>query len=164
MKNKVKAMSKGTYIAAKFSEKTNEALRNIRASFGITGKNVEPTPDNFHITIAYSKTPIDIDKFEYMKRLDPKVAINLSVKAKAEIWETNTSSGRVLVLRVNSRILNMYHKIAMDCGGSHSYPEYEQHISLMYDTPENISVPANTKSIPLVLEIDKIVYEDLDDE
>lgn len=159
-------MNKGTYISVKFSEKTNEVLNNIRTSFGLKGgSDLEPTPENFHSTIIYSPTKVDLIKFDILKRTHPNLEINLKLKTKLNIWDTPGSSGRVLVLEFNSRILKAYHDIAKACGGTHTYPGYKQHISLAYNIPEDFKLPTHTNlDQNLILEVRKFDYDVVDPE
>lgn len=156
-------MTQGTYISVKFSDKTNEALEKLRASLGIIGSNIEPKMEDFHSTIIYSKTPIEVEKFKVLTKTDSRLKIKLRLKCSIDIWDTN-DSGRVLVLLLNSRIINTYHKISKHCGGTHGFDEYDQHISLAYDLPNDFKIidPEKYKNLDFVLELTEFYFDTVD--
>ncbi len=90
----------------------------------------EPLMD-MHVTLAYSRTPVDWDKPEF--QMDPRpLTISGGERALAKF------NGGAVVLEVESRALSQRWAQFVMAGASWDFPDYRPHITLGYD--EGLSV------------------------
>lgn len=82
-------------------------------------------PESMHVTIVYSKTPID-----WMKMGQPWEAQLEIPEGGPRISEKFGDAGDVLVLLFASNELQWRHGYAKDIGGTSDYPDYQPHISI----------------------------------
>lgn len=83
-------------------------------------------PSEMHVTIAYSRVPVDWDQFgdeiEYLSVLD-----NYSIKQ---------FDGGATVLSFKSALLQKRWQEFIDGGASWDYPEYQPHVTISYKAEE----------------------------
>jgi hypothetical protein len=83
-------------------------------------------PNSMHVTIAYSRTPVDWNNF-----FPSTTRIHTWNWDVSRCWERFDSGAIVLVL--HEPILNVEHDRFMKGGCSYDYPEYRPHITVRYD-------------------------------
>lgn len=126
--NEEKALP-GLYVAAFFSEETNEKLGAWMRENNIQDPVAEAS---LHTTIVHSRVPV---VFEPNHTLDIKVDTRT---AQLEIWDT--PSGRTLVLHYFSPYLHIRFFEAMAAGATYDYDEYKPHVSLSYDVGPDFTI------------------------
>lgn len=84
--------------------------------------------DDMHVTLVYTKTPMDMPKLDTSKLFLPS-------SFNVEIWETQ-NNGDVAVLVLND-ILPLQDRVEYfrGLGATSDFPTYKAHISLSYDIP-----------------------------
>ncbi len=85
-------------------------------------------PDDLHVTVAYSKTPVDWGKFAP----EPDDLAN-EEGAPGRAVERLGADGEAVVLRFSSPSLEDRWKAFVDGGASWDYPEYRPHLTISYD-------------------------------
>lgn len=111
-----------TYVGVKLDDSSVQALMEL-------AKHAENrvSPDDIHITVAYSKAPISM---QARGNLKPSV---VATPKEYSIFKGN-SGGYCLVLEVDAPELTARHnEIIRDYGASHDYPTYRPHITLSYN-------------------------------
>lgn len=86
-------------------------------------------PESMHVTVVYSKKPID-----WMKFGEPWEATLEIKEGGPRINEKFGDAGDVLVLQFAGRELNWRHEQAKDLGGSFDFDEYQPHISITLES------------------------------
>jgi hypothetical protein len=140
----------GTYIAAKFTSNTVDAVYALANALGVDNVTAK---EKMHVTIVYSRKPFT-DFTIYSKLKTPwKGDVT-----ELEIFETQSGS-RALVLRFNSKKLNERHEyFKKEYGATYDFPEYKTHITLSYDVGPDWEIPKNLAVNKLIKEIE-ISYE-----
>jgi uncharacterized protein len=87
-------------------------------------------PNKFHVTIAYSKNPINWEDIKLEKN-------NLTIENDARKLEFFGEGA--LVLRFFSKELQNRWQELKDLGASWEYPTYKPHITLIYDSEIDIN-------------------------
>lgn len=82
-------------------------------------------PESMHVTIVYSKTPVDWMKFG--EPWNSKITVEPGGPRLHELFGENSD---VLVLQFASGELDYRHRAAREFGASSNHPEYQPHISL----------------------------------
>jgi len=114
----------GSYVGVRFTPDTIEAVRKIIDGEGIPN----PTPsEDYHSTVAYSKTPIP----DYKPDGDLEQAQDASING-FKIFKT-AEGGKCLVASLDSDYLHQKHQQTMDQGASYDFDEYIPHVTLSYD-------------------------------
>jgi hypothetical protein len=114
----------GLYVAAFFSEETNQAISDY-----LTTNNI-PNPvagASLHTTIVYSKVPVE----GYEPQHSLEIPVNTTY-SKLEVWETQTGTN-CLVWSFFSPYLHIRFEEAMAAGATYDFDEYKPHITLSYD-------------------------------
>jgi hypothetical protein len=86
--------------------------------------------DDMHVTIAFSRTPIDWMKTRDVRQSELKIAAG-----GARIVEPLGPKGAIVLL-FNSSELSWRHQDIIRAGASWDWPEYQPHISITYDGSE----------------------------
>lgn len=113
-------------------------------------------PESMHVTIVYSKRPVD-----WMKMGQPWEARLEIPEGGPRLMEKFGDHGDVLVLLFASNDLNWRHGYALDIGGSSDYPEYQPHISISLQAGAVDLIDIKPWTGPIVLGPE--IYEELDD-
>lgn len=115
------------------------------------------TPDQMHVTVAFSKKKID------WATLNQELS---SLKVKNEGRSIEHFDGGATVLRISSPELTKRWKHFIDvCGASYDFNEYKPHITLTYDdvkTPNDLDPPfqGEIKLGPEVFDIVDLDYKE----
>lgn len=112
-------------------------------------------PSEMHVTVVYSKKPID-----WMKMGQPWDAQLEIPEGGPRLMEKFGDQGDVLVQLFASNELNWRHGYALDLGGSSDYPEYQPHISISLQAGAVDLVNIKPWTGPIVLGPE--VYEEID--
>lgn len=121
---KDKSHPDGTYISAKLSDDSSNALDKW-----VTNNNIQNAtdPKEYHSTVVYSRKGIpDAKSYD----------LGLPIQGKITKWELfPTQSGtKALVGIVDSPELTKHHvTLKKDFGATHDYPEYHPHVTISYD-------------------------------
>lgn len=95
--------------------------------------------DELHVTIAYSKTPLDWMKIEgedWNQEKDGTIEIP---PGGVRIVEALGDKGAVVLLFTSSR-LSWRHEQIIRAGASHDFPEYQPHVTITYAKPEGLDL------------------------
>lgn len=95
--------------------------------------------DDLHVTVAYSKTPLDWMKIEgedWNQEKDGSIEI---APGGVRIVEVLGDKGAVVLLFTSSR-LSWRHEQIMRAGASHDFPEYQPHVTITYAKPEGLDL------------------------
>lgn len=110
------------------------ALAKWAADNGLTP--TVPASD-MHVTILYSKTPVDPFKMgETWIDQDGKGGLIVKGGPRA----LKRFDGGAIVLRFASSDLNYRHESMIERGASSDYPEYKPHVTLSYDVPADFDI------------------------
>lgn len=145
----------GTYIAVRFSKKTQNDLKDLAKALGID--NVVPR-EKMHCTIVYSRKPFK--DFEVHGKIDPPWE---GTPTKLEIFPTQ-SGARALVLRFDCQKMKDRHEyFEKEYGATYDYDEYKIHATLSYDVGQDWQIPKDFDISKYVetIEIDHEYYEPL---
>ena len=135
---------KGTYVAVKFSEKSNNELVEFARQLGL------PDGRPYHCTVAYSKV-----FFEYPKLQDIKIEL-----AKIKQYRQFGERGEALVLELDCPFLDILHEKIMKDNpqATYDFESYIPHVTLSYDF-ESFEIPNRIPHFDL--EIEGIYSEEL---
>lgn len=88
------------------------------------------SPDDLHVTIVYSETPVDWFKIpdEWTNDKDGKLTVKPGGARALDVLGKGA-----IVLRFKCSELEWRHKIICDAGASYKWSEYQPHITLTYD-------------------------------
>lgn len=112
----------GVYLAAYFDLVSSTELGEWCSKNNIPNQCCD---SSFHVTIVYSRNPIDIE---------PCHTVDIPIYPEnyhLECWDTK--SGKTLVLVLSSKYLSLRFDHAMSLGASYDYDEYKPHVTLSYD-------------------------------
>jgi hypothetical protein len=93
-------------------------------------------PNDFHVTIAYSKTPVEYD---VLKPNDKKLVIHAS--PNRDVIQLGDKGARVL--RFNSKHLTDRWNYYKDMGAEWSFPDYHPHVTISYTNLRSSNYLAN---------------------
>lgn len=135
---------KGTYVAVKFTEKTNNELAEFARQLGL------PDGRPYHCTVAYSKV-----FFEYPKLQGIKIEI-----AKIKQYRQFGERGEALVLELDCPFLEILHEKIMkdNPDATYDFETYVPHVTLSYEF-ESYEIPNRIPHIEL--EIESIYSEEI---
>lgn len=106
-----------------------DAIREWAASQGI---ETTLTPDDMHVTVAYSKAEVDWSQFAP----DPYNMAVIGLEREVHQFPPRTTPNGALVLKFESPQLTKRWQEFRDAGASWDFPEYQPHITLTYSVPE----------------------------
>jgi hypothetical protein len=98
-------------------------------------------PEDLHVTVAYSKRPIDwmkIDGEDWNQEKDGGLNIT---PGGVRLIERMGDGDAVALLFVSSR-LAWRHEQIMRAGAAHDYPDYQPHITLTWNAPADLDLEA----------------------
>lgn len=145
----------GTYVALEMTKESKELLDNFVAmNLGLEERVASST---YHITVIYSRTPVP--------SAENLLHMNTSLPVEAqpvgyEVFPTK-NDGQCLVLRVICPYATRLNSQLTKEGATSDYGEYKAHITLAYDTKQEV----NTSVLPVPqfqLEFDKLTVDPLD--
>ncbi len=112
-------------------------------------------PRDMHVTIAYSKAPMDVDKLTPVTRA---LAISGGKRSVHPLGDEGA-----VVLEFTSQQLSAEWKALCDSGASWDYDSYSPHITITYNAPKDLDL---TKVEPFtgLLKFSKQKYEVLDED
>lgn len=113
-------------------------------------------PEAMHVTVVYSKKPVD-----WMKMGSAWEARLEVPEGGPRLMEKFGDQGDVLVLLFASNDLNWRHGYALDIGGSSDYPEYQPHISISLQAGAIDLINIKPWTGPILLGPE--VFEEIDD-
>ena len=122
------------YVARDLTPTSQMILENEMNKYGLS--NFVP---DFHVTLIFSRTRIDINESDLIKRKDHIVGTG-----KMEKWEDHEGNDIiVLVLDDNDSVytFSKRNEFLLSRGGTNSYPEYRPHITLTKKPPIGYNVP-----------------------
>ena len=139
----------GLYVCAKFCQASNEALKKVQDTLGMTNPVVA---SKLHTTIVYSRKTID---------LPPVINLNESARlVDFEKWDTKYGSTVVGILE--SDYLHERFKEAMANGATYDYDDYKPHVTLSYDSGISVLDMKGKLTLPIELNIVEEHFESLD--
>ncbi|MET0364134.1 MAG: phage portal protein [Sphingobium sp.] len=94
---------------------------------------------DMHVTILYSRTPVDPMKMGRSWSEDDKGRITVRPGGPRLIERLGENA---VVLRFVAPDLEYRHREMVEAGGSHDYPEYQPHVTLSYSVPEGVDLDA----------------------
>jgi hypothetical protein len=95
-------------------------------------------PTKMHVTVAYSRQPIDwmaLGSDDWSKE-------GVEVFGGPRMIERFGPEGKVIVLAFSSSRLGYRHEEILRAGASWDWPEYQPHITIDYDAPDDIDIDA----------------------
>src|SRR5690606_1056758 len=96
------------------------------------GINTTLPADDLHVTIAYSREPVDwIDVGESWAGSERNGNLEIS-PGGARVMESLGDDGKATVLVFASSDLNWRHQMILEKGASWDWPDYQPHITLSY--------------------------------
>lgn len=112
--------------------------------------------DDLHITLGYSKTPVDIDKYHSLVTTPETIRLDNVEGTGRSLTLLGDNQDAVVLQLTDAEIaqLGRFNKAVQDSGGSWDYPEYIAHVTLFYvsetfDKSKLIGVPAFQGTIEL---------------
>lgn len=142
----------GTYVAFQMSADSKDLLDNFVAmNLGLTERVDKST---YHTTVIYSRTPVPAA--EQFKGFH----INTGRIVGYEMFPTK-NDGKCLVARVECQAAVNLNNTLSALGATSDYPEYKPHLTLAYDTEQDIEIEA--LPIPqFTIEFNEVTVEPLD--
>lgn len=95
--------------------------------------------DDMHVTVLYSRQPVDPMKMGRDWREDEKGQITVRPGGPRSIERLGENA---VVLRFACPDLDWRHRDMIEAGGSHDYDEYQPHVTLSYSVPADVDVEA----------------------
>jgi phage-related protein (TIGR01555 family) len=115
-------------------------------------------PDDMHVTVLYSKTPVDPMKMGEGWSGDDMGRVMVKPGGPRAIERLGPSA---VVLLFASWDIQGRHSSMVDAGGSHDFPEYQPHVTISYEVPEGVDLTA-IKPYAGALEFGPELFEPLD--
>lgn len=127
--SRLKDKKKPMFVGVRFDEDSEDVIMKVLE------RVPHPTPrDELHITVAYSKKPIEYTPQGFF---DEPIEVTPS---KYSVFDTQTGK-RCLVLEVTSKKLTKMHEdIIYKHGASYDFDTYKPHITLSYDCGEDFDL------------------------
>lgn len=114
--------------------------------------------DDMHVTVAYSKSPVDW--FAAGEAWDEKIAVRRGGPRTIECLGAN---GDAVVLRFASDSLRWRHEQFKDAGASWDWPDYCPHVTITWQAPDGLDVSA-IEPFQGELRFGPEVFEEIDDD
>lgn len=95
--------------------------------------------DDMHVTVLYSRSPVDPMKMGRDWREDDRGEIRVRPGGPRAIEMLGENA---VVLRFVSPDLEYRHSDMIEAGGSHDWPEYQPHVTLSYQVPDGVDLQA----------------------
>jgi len=95
--------------------------------------------DDMHVTVLYSRAPVDPMKMGRDWNEDEKGQIAVRPGGPRTLEKFD---GGAVVFRFAAPSLEWRHREMVEAGGSHDFPDYAPHVTLTYDAPEAVDVAA----------------------
>ncbi len=92
---------------------------------------------DMHVTVLYSRSPVDPMKMSRDWREDEKGQIIVRPGGPRVIEKLGENA---VVLRFACPDLDWRHKDMIEAGGSHDWPEYQPHVTISYTAPEGLEL------------------------
>lgn len=92
---------------------------------------------DMHVTILYSRTPVDPMKMGRSWAEDEKGHITVRPGGPRAIERLGENA---IVLRFVAPDLEYRHREMVEAGGSHDWPEYQPHVTISYSAPDGVDV------------------------
>ena len=141
----------GSVVYVRRDVQNGDAIVDWAEAQGFT--DVLPAED-MHVTVAYSRNPVETNALSPDSALEQPVAIN-SVKPMA------MAEGNALALPVESDALQAGHQRWRDAGASHDFPDYRPHVTFKYDpTPEELALAESAEPFTGEIELGPEIRED----
>jgi len=122
----------GTYVAASLDNESKTKLDTfVRDNLKLTER---VKADSYHITIIYSRTPVP--SAEKVKGMIPDGTATI---VGYEIFPTK-NDGKCLVARLSFPFANDLNARLTKEGATSDYSEYKPHMTLAYDTEQDIDI------------------------
>ena len=122
----------GTYVSMDLSHESMELLDHfVQMNLGLTER---VNPSTYHITIIYSRTPV------------PTAENSAGLTSRTDGWITGyeifptKNDGKCLVAKVDLPFAHYLNGKLTSEGATSDYSEYKPHITLAYDTEQEIDV------------------------
>lgn len=115
-------VNKGTYVAAKFDQKTLEQIKLFQETYGIPNPVL---PEDLHCTIVYSRVKIPF--------MTSKESYKASEGAKTKVFETRDNKRALVLALVDADGLKQRHEYGNILGATYDYPDYIPHVTVSYD-------------------------------
>lgn len=96
--------------------------------------------DDLHVTIVYSKAPLDWMKVDEPWNQEPDGTMTIP-PGSARLVEQLGDKGAIVLL-FNSSRLSWRHEEIRRAGASHGFPDYQPHITISYQPPEGFDLDA----------------------
>lgn len=94
---------------------------------------------DMHVTILYSRTPVDPMKMGRSWAEDEKGHITVRPGGPRAIERLGENA---IVLRFVDPNLEYRHREMVEAGGSHDWPEYQPHVTISYAAPDSVDIEA----------------------
>lgn len=114
--------------------------------------------DDMHVTVLYSRTPVDPMKMGESWSGDDKGRITVKPGGPRAIERLGESA---VVLLFASWELESRHRSMIEAGGSHDFDSYQPHVTLTYEAPDDLDLEA-LKPFTGALEFGPELFEPLD--
>lgn len=136
----------GTYVAVKFSDKTNNLLRQYAIDNKIPNRT---RTDKLHTTVIYSCKHLEGFKHESVT-FDPPL---IGTVGKFEVWPTSPKPGtepsNCLVLLYDCpELIKRHNQIMNDYDATYDFDEFKVHTTLSYDIGD-----LDWKSLPPISDV-----------
>lgn len=99
-------------------------------------------PEDMHVTILYSRTPVDPMKMgeTWGSEADGGLVIKAGGPRALERFDAGADGRAPIILQFASWALQNRHSDMVRAGGSHDYDEYLPHVTLTYDAPADFDL------------------------
>lgn len=115
-------------------------------------------PDDMHVTVLYSRTPVDPMKMGESWSGDDQGRILVKPGGPRVLERFGENA---VVLLFSSLDLEMRHRGMVDAGGSHDWDDYHPHVTISYDVPADVDL-TTIKPYQGALEFGPELFEPLD--
>lgn len=117
--------------------------------------------DDLHVTIAYSRRPVDWIKAD-TDWIGPDDGTYTVAPGGPRIVEPLGDKGAVVLLFASSHLSYRHERIIREGGGSHDYSEYQPHVTITYKAPPGLDLSA-VEPFRGKLRFGPEIFEPLDD-
>ena len=117
---------------------------------------------DLHVTIAYSKRPVDWMKAgeDWTPGDDGKYTVD---PGGARLVERLGSKGAVVLLFGSSHLAYRHERIMREANASHDFPEYQPHVTITYQAPDGLDL-RTVEPFRGKLEFGPEIFEEIDDD